>query len=163
MMRYSYISPISIRTGVEIEKGLLKDMKENTEKFICNEVSPNNSFVLKLIFRGSLSELPENLSEFPEFVMNNKEKIIALYKYVTGSNRRWKFYGYPYEETDVEYNYIYVDFATIINVFELNGYTCEITEPIKSSQSIYNDALETRFVVSKKLVEEEGPKRVRKI
>lgn len=96
---YLFISPRIIQGGATLVGSyetleLYESMDDNTTKFVEKEVvnlisnaNYNNEEVkdylnFNLVFCGDFDDLPNDMGSPIDFIMNNKERIVAVYRYV---------------------------------------------------------------------------------
>ena len=181
---YLFISPRIIRGGARLVDSyvtleLYENMDINTEIFaekeIVNLISNANyndtegkaSLDFNLVFCGDFDDLPNNMGSPIEFIMENKERIVAIYKYVKSTEQREFFIGFAQSETIYKYGYLYLNLAKLLEEFEKNNvkYKIDITED-RYTPSSYRDDAATRFVISyspKKDIESEKGQQLKKV
>ena len=183
---YLFISPRIIRGGARLVDSyvtleLYENMDINTEIFaekeIVNLISNANyndteekaSLDFNLVFCGDFDDLPNNMGSPIDFIMNNKERIVAVYKYVKDTEQREFFIGFSQTETIYKYGYLYLSLAKLLEEFNKNKVKYEIDTTVdKNTSSLYRDDTSTKFVISysleNKLESEKGNqlKKVRK-
>ena len=181
---YLFISPRIIRGGARLVDSyvtleLYENMDINTEIFaekeIVNLISNANYndeeakryLNFNLIFCGDFDDLPNNMGSPIEFIMENKERIVAIYKYVKSTEQREFFIGFAQSETIYKYGYLYLNLAKLLEEFEKNNvkYKIDITED-RYTPSSYRDDAATRFVISyspKKDIESEKGQQLKKV
>ena len=164
--KYLYISPRVIQDGARLVKdsktfNLYDTMDENTKKFIEDEIidlvtgdspkeeEPKKYLNFNLVFCGTYDDLPHNIGNYIDFIMENKEKIIAIYKAKQSESIITKA-----EETS---EYIYLNFAKIIEELDKNNLSYGIDISINNyGPGVYNYSTNTKFVIS-------CPKEVKKL
>lgn len=181
---YLFISPRIIRGGARLVDSyvtleLYENMDINTEIFaekeIVNLISNANyndteekaPLDFNLVFCGNFDDLPNNMGSPIEFIMENKERIVAIYKYVKSTEQREFFIGFAQSETIYKYGYLYLNLAKLLEEFEKNNvkYKIDITED-RYTPSSYRDDAATRFVISyspKKDIESEKGQQLKKV
>lgn len=181
---YLFISPRIIRGGARLVDSyvtleLYENMDINTEIFaekeIVNLISNANyndteekaPLDFNLVFCGDFDDLPNNMGSPIEFIMENKERIVAIYKYVKSTEQREFFIGFAQSETIYKYGYLYLNLAKLLEEFEKNNvkYKIDITED-RYTPSSYRDDAATRFVISyspKKDIESEKGQQLKKV
>ena len=181
---YLFISPRIIKGGATLVDSyealeLYESMDENTKKFaekeIVNLISNANYndkeakdyLNFNLVFCGDFDDLPNNMGSPIEFIMENKERIVAIYKYVKSTEQREFFIGFAQSETIYKYGYLYLNLAKLLEEFEKNNvkYKIDITED-RYTPSSYRDDAATRFVISyspKKDIESEKGQQLKKV
>ncbi len=183
---YLYISPSIIKGGARLISNydtlkLYENIDDNTSKFakkeIVNLISKTNYnneeakryLNFNLIFCGDFDDLPNNMGSPIDFIMNNKERIVAVYKYVKDTEQREFFIGFSQTETIYKYGYLYLSLAKLLEEFNKNKVKYEIDTTVdKNTSSLYRDDTSTKFVISysleNKLESEKGNqlKKVRK-
>ncbi len=183
---YLYISPSIIKGGARLISNydtlkLYENIDDNTSKFakkeIVNLISKTNYnneeakryLNFNLIFCGDFDDLPNNMGSPIDFIMNNKERIVAVYKYVKDTEQREFFIGFSQTETIYKYGYLYLSLAKLLEEFNKNKVKYEIDTTVdKNTSSFYRDDTSTKFVISysleNKLESEKGNqlKKVRK-
>ena len=163
---YLYISPMIIKGGATLVNNyetleLYRNMDDNTSNFakkeIVNLISKANynndeakSYLdFNLIFCGDFNDLPNDINSPIDFIMNNKEKIVAVYKYVKDTEQRDFFIGFKQTETIYKYGYLYLNLAKLLEEFAKNNIKYEIdTKTDKYTPSLYRDDTSTKFVIS---------------
>ena len=163
---YLYISPRIIKGGATLVSSyetleLYRNMDDNTSNFakkeIVNLISKANynndeakSYLdFNLIFCGDFNDLPNDINSPIDFIMNNKEKIVAVYKYVKDTEEREFFIGFKQTETIYKYGYLYLNLAKLLEEFTKNNIKYEIdTKTDKYTPSLYRDDTSTKFVIS---------------
>ncbi len=140
---YLFVSPRIIIGGAKLvydyeSLELYEQMEENTNKFAENEIvnliseaelknqEISKSLRLNLIFNGDFDDLPKKLNNPVDFILNNKERFIAVYQYVKETNEREFFLGFSQVERINKYSYIYLDFAKLFKIFEENNISYDI-------------------------------------
>ena len=183
---YLYISPSIIKGGARLISNydtlkLYENIDDNTSKFakkeIVNLISKTNYnneeakryLNFNLIFCGDFDDLPNNMGSPIDFIMNNKERIVAVYKYVKDTEQREFFIGFSQTETIYKYGYLYLSLAKLLEEFNKNKVKYEIDTTVdKNTSSFYRDDTSTKFAISysleNKLESEKGNqlKKVRK-
>lgn len=177
---YVLFSPITIRNGETLVSGyetleLYENMDKNTKKFAEKEIvnlisnakynnkETKNYLNFRLYFCGDFSDLPNDIGM--DFIMNNKEKIVAEYKYVKGTEQREFFIGFVQSETIYNYGYLYLNLAKLLEEFEKNNISYKIDTTVDESVPyLCIDDAETKFVISYNPEKEKGHqlKKVRK-
>ena len=170
---YLFISPKIIRGGATLVGSyealkLYENMDENTKKFaekeIVNLISNAN---YNLVFCGDFDDLPNNMGSPIDFIMKNKERIVAVYRYVKSTEERDFFIGFSQSETIYNYGYLYLSLAKLLEEFEKNNVKYEIdTTQDRFTPALYRDEAATRFAISyspKKEIESEKGHQLKKI
>ena len=102
-----------------------------------------------------------------DFIMKNKERIVAIYRYVKSTEERDVFIGFSQSETIYNYGYLYLSLAKLLEEFEKNNVKYEIdTTQDKFIPALYRDEAATRFAISyspKKEIESEKGHQLKKI
>ena len=181
---YLFISPKIIKGGATLvesyeELKLYENMDENTkkiaEKEIVNLISnanysneeASNYLNFNLVFCGDFDDLPDDMGSPIDFIMKNKERIVAVYRYVKSTEERDFFVGFAQSETIYNYGYLYLSLAKLLEQFEKNNVKCEIdTTADKFAPAIYRDDTATNFVISyspKKEIESEKGQQLKKV
>lgn len=181
---YLFISPKIIKGGATLVGSyealeLYESMDENTKKFAEKEIvnlisnanyndkEVNKYLKFNLIFCGDFDDLPNDMSSPIDFIMNNKERIVAVYRYVKSTEQREFFVGFAQSETIYNYGYLYLSLAKLLEQFEKNNVKCEIdTTADKFAPAIYRDDTATNFVISyspKKEIESEKGQQLKKV
>ena len=140
-----------------------------------------NSFSFSLIFKlfvlgiASFSlylhidfdDLPNDMGSPIDFIMKNKERIVAIYRYVKNTEQREFFVGFAQSETINNYGYLYLSLAKLLEQFEKNNVKCEIDTTVdKFAPTMYRDDTATNFVISyspKKEIESEKGQQLKKV
>ena len=181
---YLFISPRIIHGGATLvgsyeELELYENMDENTKKFaekeIVNLISDANYkdkevdkyLNLTLIFCGDYDDLPNKIGNINKFITNNKERMVAVYRYVKSTEQRVFFVGFAQSETSYKYGYLYLNLAKLLEEFEKNNVKYEIDTTVdRFTPSIYRDDTNTRFIISynpKKEIESEKEPQLKKV
>mgnify|MGYP001625402529 CR=1 FL=1 len=163
---YLLISPRMIRGGATLVKDyetleLYESMDDNTSKFaekeIVNLISNANykneeakSYLsFNLIFCGGFNDLPNDMGNTTDFIINNKERIVAVYRYVKGTEERDFFVGFAQTETIYKYGYLYLSLAKLLEEFDKYNIKYEIDTTVdRYTPSLYGDNTSTKFVIS---------------
>ena len=180
---YLFISPRIIQGGATLVGSyealeLYESMDENTKKFaekeIVNLISSANYndkeakeyLNFNLIFCGDFDDLPNDMGSTIDFIMKNKERIVAVYRYVKSTEQRAFFVGFAQSETIYNYGYLYLSLAKLLEEFENNNVRYEIdTNVDRFTSSVYRDDTATKFVISyssKKEIESEKGHQLKK-
>ena len=163
---YLFVSPRAIQGGAVLvcdyeTLELYESMDENTEKFAereivnlvstakCNKSAAQNYLNLTLIFCGNFHDLPDNIGRPTDFIMNNKEKFVAVYKYVKNTEQVEFFVGFAQSKTIYNYGYLYLNLAKLLDEFDKNNIKYEIdTAQDRNIPSAYIDERITKFLIS---------------
>ena len=141
---YLFVSPRRIQGGAVLVNSyatlnMYDKMDENTEKFAEEEIvnllsSANNDnsasveLAFNLIFCGSFEDVDKsNCKGFDDFLQKNKDKIVAIYRYVKNTYQRNFFVGFSQTETVYNYGYIYINLAKLLDLFEQNDISYDIS------------------------------------
>lgn len=181
---YLFISPKIIKGGATLvesyeELKLYENMDENTkkiaEKEIVNLISnanysneeASNYLNFNLVFCGDFDDLPDDMGSPIDFIMKNKERIVAVYRYVKSTEERDFFVGFVQSETIDNYGYLYLSLAKLLEEFEKNNVKYEIdTTEDRFTPALYRDDIATRFVINyspKKEIESEKGHQLKKV
>ncbi len=181
---YLFISPKIIKGGATLvesyeELKLYENMDENTkkiaEKEIVNLISnanysneeASNYLNFNLVFCGDFDDLPDDMGSPIDFIMKNKERIVAVYRYVKSTEERDFFVGFAQSETIDNYGYLYLSLAKLLEEFEKNNVKYEIdTTEDRFTPALYRDDTATRFVINyshKKEIESEKGHQLKKV
>ena len=181
---YLFISPKIIKGGATLVGSyealeLYESMDDNTAKFaekeIVNLISSANYnneeakdyLNFNLVFCGDFDDLPNDMGSPIDFIMKNKERIIAVYRYVKSTEQRKFFVDFTQSETIHNYGYLYLGLAKLLEEFEKNNIKYEIdTTGDRFTPAMYRDDTSTRFVVSyspKKEIESEKGHQLKKV
>lgn len=146
-------------------------MDDNTSKFAEKEIinlianaNDNNKEVknyldFNLIFCGDFNDLPNDMGNAIDFIMNNKERIVAVYRYIKDIEQRNFFVGFPQTENNYKYGYLYLNLAKLLEEFDKNNIKYEIDTTVdRYTPSLYRDDASTKFVISYNL-EKDNKKR----
>lgn len=180
---YLFVSPRIIQGGAILVGSyealeLYERMDENTAKFaekvIVNLISnanynneeAKNYLYFNLVFCGDFDDLPNDMGSPIDFIMKNKERIVAVYRYSKNNEIREFFVGFTQSETIHNYGYLYLHLARLLEEFEKNNvkYEVDVIED-RSTPAIYRDDTYTKFVVSyspKKEIESEKGHQLKK-
>ena len=180
---YLFISPRIIQGGATLVGSyetleLYESMDENTKKFaekeIVNLISSANYYDkeakdylnFNLIFCGDFDDLPNDMGSPIDFIMKNKERIVAVYRYVKSTEQREFFVGFAQSKTIYNYGYLYLSLAKLLEEFEKNNVKYEIdTTQDGFTPALYRDDAATRFAISyspKKEIESEKGHQLKK-
>ena len=164
---YLFVSPRCIQGGAVLVNSyatfnMYDKMDDNTEKFaeegminlISSAVSNDSASVelaFNLIFCGTFEDVDKsNCKGFDDFLLKNKDKIVAVYKYVKNSYQRNYFVGFSQSETVYNYGYIYINLKKLLDLFEQNNISYEINNSYNSYNSynpyIQKDEHATNFI-----------------
>ena len=181
---YLFISPRIIQGGATLVGSyetleLYESMDENTKKFaekeIVNLISSANYndkeakdyLNFNLIFFGDFDDLPNDMGSPIDFIMKNKERIVAVYRYVKSTEQREFFVGFAQSETIYNYGYLYLSLAKLLEEFEKNDVKYEIDTTVdRFAPAMYRDDTATRFAISyspKKEIESEKGHQLKKV
>lgn len=162
---YCFLSPFFIQKEATI--GDTKDtidlyinMEDNTKKFADNIITDfiidaaelgigkDSSINLKLAYAGDWNDYPDNISEFPDFIIKNKDKIVAIYKYVNSVRTEDYFFLYPRTYSSNNYAYLYFNLGTLLTLFDQNNIDYEIATTIdRSIPSLQRNDEYTQFIL----------------
>lgn len=165
---YVYVSPRMFTNGARLATNLeslnlFDNMNENTKNFaedkIVNLISSaniNNQEIseelrFNLIFQGTIFDLPDDLGNPIDFILNNRERIVAIYKYVESTEEREFYLKYPRTETFYNYGYLYISLDELLKEFEEKGISYKIDAKDDMHgymRTAYRDDTETKFVIS---------------
>lgn len=163
---YLFISPRIIRGGATLVDNynaleLYESMDDNTLKFVEKEIVnliSNASYNKKevksylnfnLIFCGDYDDLPNDMESPIDFIMNNKERIVAVYRFVKNVEQREFFVGFAQTEKIYEYGYLYLNLAKLLEEFDKNDVKYKIDTTVGGYKpSLYRDETSTVFVIS---------------
>ncbi len=163
---YLVISPKIIRGGAKLVDSyetlrLYQSMDENTQKFaeekivdlISNaegkEIQERMTF--HLIFCGDFDDLdwPDEIDSPSDYIMRNKDKIVAVFRYVKSTEQRKSFIDFEQMETIYKYDYIYLDLAKLLEEFDKHNIKYEIdTTEDRYIPAMYKDETATKFLIS---------------
>lgn len=181
---YLFISPRIIQGGATLVGSyealeLYESMDENTKKFAEKEIvnlissanysneEASNYLNFNLVFCGDSDDLPDDMGSPIDFIMKNKERIVAVYRYVKSTEERDFFVGFAQSETIDNYGYLYLSLAKLLEEFEKNNVKYEIdTTEDRFTPALYRDDTATRFLVSyspKKEIESEKGHQLKKV
>lgn len=153
---YLWLSPKGIRGGISLvdsyEKLLLYEkMDENTatfaEKMARSLSDKEKRLDFGLVFRGTFKDVMGNAFT-TDFLKKNSERIIAVYQYVSGVKREDVFVGYSRPEITCNYECLYLNFKTLLEVFERNNITLELDS---TRDQAFLDEESTRFIIRRNL------------
>lgn len=163
---YLFISPRIIKGGavlVDDDKTLelYENIGENTKKIAEKEIiklisnakysekEEKNYLNFNLIFCGDFDDLPNGNFNPVDFIMENKEKIIAVYRYVKSRQPRNIFVRFSQTEEIYNYDYLYLSLEKLLEEFEKKNIKYEIdTTEDRDIPSMYRDEKTTKFVIS---------------
>lgn len=182
--KYLFISPKIIKGGATLVGSyealeLYENMDDNTIKFAEKEIvnlissanysneEASNYLNFNLVFCGDFDDLPDDMGSPIDFIMKNKERIVAVYRYVKNTEQREFFVGFAQSETIYNYGYLYLSLAKLLEEFEKNNVKYEIdTTEDRFTPALYRDDTATRFLVSyspKKEIESEKGHQLKKV
>lgn len=180
---YLFISPRMIKGGANLVSDyesleLYEKMNENTKKFAESEIvdlisstkdGATNLLNFNLVFCGDFDDLPDNLGSPIDFILNNRDRIVAIYQYVESTTQRNFFIGFDQSETVYNYGYIYLSLSKLLEEFDNNNVMYKIDTTLdRFTRAAYRDDTVTKFVISyspkKEIEDNKGPqlKKVRK-
>ena len=181
---YLFISPRIIQGGATLVGSyealeLYENMDENTKKFAEKEIvnlissanynkeDSKNYLNFNLIFCGDFDDLPNDMGSPIDFIMSNKEKIVAVYRYVKSTEQREFFVGFAQSETIYNYDYLYLSLAKLLEEFDKNNvkYKIDITVD-RFTPAMYRDDTSTKFEISyspKKEIEDDKCPQLKKV
>lgn len=181
---YLFISPKIIKGGATLVGSyealeLYENMDDNTIKFAEKEIvnlissanysneEASNYLNFNLLFCGEFDDLPDDVGSPIDFIMKNKERIVAVYRYVKSTEQREFFVGFAQSETIYNYGYLYLSLAKLLEEFEKNDIKYEIDTTVdRFTPALYRDDTATRFVISyspKKEIESEKGYQLKKV
>ena len=181
---YLFISPKIIKGGATLVGSyealeLYENMDDNTIKFAEKEIvnlissanysneEASNYLNFNLLFCGEFDDLPDDMGSPIDFIMKNKERIVAVYRYVKSTEQRKFFVGFAQSETIYNYGYLYLSLAKLLEEFEKNDVKYEIDTTVdRFTPALYRDDTATRFVISyspKKEIESEKGHQLKKV
>lgn len=181
---YLFISPKIIKGGATLVGSyealeLYENMDDNTIKFAEKEIvnliqsanysneEASNYLNFNLVFCGDFDDLPDDMGSPIDFIMKNKERIVAVYRYVKNTEQREFFVGFAQSETIYNYGYLYLSLAKLLEEFEKNNVKYEIdTTEDRFTPALYRDDTATRFAISyspKKEIESEKGHQLKKV
>ncbi len=161
--KYLYISPEITQSGARLigsdeSLELYEKMDENTLKFAEKEITNliikanrNNGeakdyLKFDLLFCGGFDDLPNDMDNNISIIMNNKEKIVAVYRYVKSTEQREFFLTFAQSQTIYNYGYLYLSLAKLLELFEKNN----VNYKIDTTEEDFNSSMDisTNFVIS---------------
>lgn len=111
--------------------------------------------------------MPNKIGNINKFITNNKERMVAVYRYVKSTEQRKFFVGFAQSETLYKYGYLYLNLAKLLEEFEKNNVKYEIDTTVdRFTPSIYRDDINTRFKISynpKKEIQSEKEPQLKKV
>ena len=153
--KYLYISPRIINGGANLINNydtleLYQNMDENTSKFaekaMVDLMSQTDDDMVKdylnlnLVFCGDFNDLPEGSINFNNFMLNNIDKIVAIYNCLPDLNQKNNL---------AETKKIYLSLAKLLEIFKENNIEWKIDESInKSGPYIIHNNPTTKFSIS---------------
>ena len=169
---YLFISPKIIKGGATLVGSY--EALELYEKIVnlmsnanYNNKEDKNHLKFNLVFCGDFADLPNDMGSPIDFIMKNKERIVAVYRYVKSTEEREFFIGFSQSETIYNYGYLYLSLAKLLEEFEKNNVKYEIdTTEDRFTPALYRDDTATRFAISyspKKEIESEKGHQLKKI
>lgn len=181
---YLFISPKIIKGGATLVGSyealeLYENMDDNTIKFAEKEIvnlissanysneEASNYLNFNLVFCGDFDDLPDDMGSPIDFIMKNKERIVAVYRYVKSTEQIEFFVGFAQSETIYNYGYLYLSLAKLLEEFEKNDVKYEIDITVdRFVPAMYRDDTATRFVISyspEKEIESEKGHQLKKV
>lgn len=146
-----FISPNIIQGGAILVDSfetlkLYNNMSINTDKFIEELLqkfkyrSDSQVIDFSLVFCGDFEDLPNKRVDFIDFIKDNRDRIIIVYKFIKSVEKRDIFCGFNQFELVKNYDYIYLNFSQMLDGFEKNDIEFNID---------YNDCNDsfTRFII----------------
>lgn len=138
---YMFISPRFIQGGATLVNSyktlqLYEHMDENTEKFAEEEIfnlilkanysneTEKNYLDFDLIYCGDSDDLLHNRDNNIDFIMNNRDSIVAVYRYAKSADR--SFIDLVKSDTIYSYDYLYLSLTKLLDEFEQNNVKYEI-------------------------------------
>lgn len=130
---FLHISPRTIEGGARLVVNqdtltLYENMEENTKQFVEREVvnlrtssEREKHLFLSLVFCGDFDELPNDLGNPIDFIMNNSEKVVAIDEFVTGTKTEEFFVGFAQSRQINSYGYVYLNLKMLLEEFDKNG------------------------------------------
>ena len=104
---------------------------------------------LGLIFCENFNNIFDYLSSPGDFIINNKEKIIAIYAYPILDRESDYLEDYYLEEEIQGFGYIYISLEILLGILDKNNFKYMIDVDAKRDlDTIGNDKLMTSFVIS---------------
>ncbi len=177
---YMFISPRFIQGGATLVNSyrtlqMYESMDENTKKFAKEEIfnlilranysnkTEKNYLDFDLIYCGDSDDLLHNRDNNIDFIMNNRDSIVAVYRYVKSAYQ--SFIDLVKSDTIYSYDYLYLSLATLLKAFEENNVKYEIGTIYDRFVPDCEDH-STRFVISynpKKEIESERGHQLKKV
>lgn len=163
---YLFISPKIIQGGAKLVSSyetleLYENIDENTKKFVEKEIAnlisnanynnkeEKNYLNFNLVFCGDFDDLPNKIGNLIDFIMENKERLVAVYRYVKSTKEKGFFAGFTQSETIYNYGYLYLSLTKLLEEFEKNNVKYEIdTIEDRFTPALYIDDTATRFAIS---------------
>ena len=140
---------------------LYSHIEDNTKEFaseIMTKLVRNANFYeredkitvdLGLIFCENFNNIFDYLSSPGDFIINNKEKIIAIYAYPILDRESDYLEDYYLEEEIQGFGYIYISLEELLSILDKNNFKYMIDVDAKRDlDMIGNDKLMTSFVIS---------------
>ncbi len=184
--KYLCLSPTMIDSNALLISGfdslnLYEKMEENTNSFAEREIvdlisnaerdnEEKKKYIdLSLIFEGEFKDLPEGVDNPIEIIMSLKDKLYAIYRYVTDTEEVEFYCGWDRSETVYHYGYLILSLPQLLEEFEKNGIKYNINVDVnRSLPPMCRDDRYTKFEISycpkRDLNDEKGPqlKKVKK-
>lgn len=122
---------------------------------------------LGLIFDGNFKSIFDYFNSPEDFIINNKEQIIAIYAYPILNRENTYLEDYYLEEEIQGFGYIYISLEELLSTLDKNNFKYMIDVDANHNwNTTGDDKLLTSFVISytpeKKIKKENGPKLMRK-
>lgn len=142
---------------------LLEKMEENTTKFAKKLISKLISTTtfgdeevkkyldFHLILCDDYENLPKGIDDPIKYIMDNKEKVIAIFEYIKSSEQIKFFTDYMLANTKQINNYakVYLDFEKLLKILEIGDITFNVYNPEDRYGLLdRKDEAVTNFVVS---------------
>lgn len=122
---------------------------------------------LGLIFDGNFKSIFDYFNSPEDFIISNKEQIIAIYAYPILDRENTYLEDYYLEEEIQGFGYIYISLEELLSTLDKNNFKYMIdVDANHNCNTTGDDKLLTSFVISytpeKKIEKENGPKLMRK-
>lgn len=139
---YSHIEDNTKEFGREIMTKLI-----NSAKYYGRE--DNITVNLGLIFGGNFKSIFDYFNSPEDFIISNKEQIIAIYAYPILDRENTYLEDYYLEEEIQGYGYIYISLEELLNTLDKNNFKYMVdVDANRNWNTTGNDKLLTSFVIS---------------
>ena len=173
------IEPVGSLVDSDETLELYSHIEDNTKEFVreimtelvnnakCYGREDNITVNLGLIFDGNFKSIFDYFNSPEDFIISNKEQIIAIYAYPILDRENTYLEDYYLEEEIQGFGYIYISLEELLSTLDKNNFKYMIDVNANHNwNTTGDDKLLTSFVISytpeKKVEKENGPKLTRK-